>query len=188
MRLHWIIKSSSILMVAASVISVAGASAIASSVTSRALNNRDAEVTHRIECSNGSHITEMIVDEQHNYGVIDVKFNCSNGTTTLWATNNPNTDNRFTLRGNLAGLEVFEQYGYGVIDFRYFKRSGGAEEVGRFTYNPREDRTAYIECSNKAYGAEVYEQSGYGIVDVALLCLPESEVRRGTTVPTPRRP
>ncbi|MEM1256481.1 MAG: hypothetical protein AAGI69_28935 [Cyanobacteria bacterium P01_H01_bin.21] len=188
MRPRLMIKNLSILLAVASAFSVVEAPAIASAVTSRALNNTSAEVTHRIECRNNSHITGMVVDEQYNYGVIDVRFNCSNGTTTLWATRNPNADNRFSLRGSLVGLEVFEQYGYGVIDFRYFKRSGRVGEVGRFTYNPRENRTSYVECPNKAYGAEIYEQSGYGIVDIALLCRPASEARRGTRVPNPRQP
>lgn len=162
-------------------------SVAASPVTSRATNNTDAEQLHRIECNNGTHITGMYVDEQYNYGVIDVQFQCSDGTTTEWATKNVNVSNRYHLRGDLAGVEVFEQYGYGVIDFRYFRRSGrvGLSEVGRFTNNPRENRTAYIECPYKAYGAEVYEQSGYGIVDIALLCKEEGSVRPGIPVPNP---
>ncbi len=137
-------------------------------VSERANSNPNAEFRHRIQCSGGSFVTGMVVDEQGGYGVIDIKFLCSNGTETTWATQNQNTENRYIKYGKLRSLRAYEQHNYGLIDFKYWSEGG---DQGIFTENARWDDYGTLDCSNNhVIGAEIYEQNGYGVVDIALVC------------------
>ena len=149
--------------------------AIAAWITPRATDNQNAELLHQIQCLPGSHVTGFTVAEQSGYGIVDVRFFCSNGLSTRWATNNRHAQRRyFRYVSELKGLVVYEQYNFGIINFSPIALDSLTNTIGegaRLVSNARENRELRIRCdSSRAIGARVYEQHHHGVVDIALIC------------------
>ena len=142
-----------------------------SDTTGQALGNNDVGRVLAIKCPDNSIVNLVTLNEQDNYGIIDIKFGCSGGQSTGWATGNRNGNRTYSASGGrfLSGFIVHEQYNYGVIDLQLIS---GQDTGGQIANNYNADRKVPIVCpgSQSIYGAIIYEQDGYGVIDIALLC------------------
>lgn len=122
---------------------------------------------------------------QHGYGLIDLGVEVPTGSGIMsWASTNQNggaqiygvkTYNEFPI----AGIEIREQAGYGVIDARlfYYDKSSARTFVdpngtGWMQGNPNKNWEHSAICA-KGYSIQalqIREQPGYGIVDIRVYC------------------
>jgi CRISPR/Cas system CMR subunit Cmr6 (Cas7 group RAMP superfamily) len=90
--------------------------------TDWATHNPNPAYFRTIQASSATYGLE--VDEEHGYGVIDARLQYGTQWSrfTPWLTNNPNEDLTHFIQCNypyfIAGLQVKEEHGYGIIDFR----------------------------------------------------------------------
>jgi hypothetical protein len=155
--------------------------------TSWLTTNNNGGVRGPINIPEGARVVEVQVKEQAGYGVTDMRFGyrrfpAAETNYTAWGCPGSNGSPRsVTIPHNriLAGMDLKEQGGYGVIDVRLYLR----DITGHPMTNPMTDwacnspEEARI-CEGRlpirsiVTGFELREQGGYGVVNVRLRYVP----------------
>ena len=118
------------------------------------------------------------VFEQAGYGIVNLGIRGKNpnnlnflNTSPEWATTNFNGQYKimslpFKDHTITTGIEVKEQYGYGIVDMRLFDENNKPSYW--ITYNPNVTRYRSYRAPTgyKIVGIQTKEQAGFGIIDI----------------------
>lgn len=124
-------------------------------------------------------IAELQVREQSGYGLINlrIRYEKTPGRLiwTKWATHNMRGTRKVVKiprGGEVVGIQVREQSGYGLVDARLYYKAGQRFGWTSWVTKNQRGRVAQQMCQDGSYGKSmrVKEQSGYGIVNLQMYC------------------
>ena len=122
-------------------------------------------------CNKGQFVSWLDWYEQSGYGLIDVKFQCSDGTETRM-THNDNGWRNYGVHCKEGFDEMIarEQPGYGIINVQMSCYESNNFDFSNGNFDGFNNNKQSCKPGFKMVGIETQEQSGYGIINFRFLC------------------
>jgi len=123
-------------------------------------------------CNHGAYVTSITWKEQHGYGLVDLKIQCSDTYVHHFTGNRGGFWNPSRLCSN-GFRQVFgrEQNGYGIVNVASFCARSTQALYSNSNFNGYRN-PAFLHCpiNQKIVGFETQEQRGYGIINFRIIC------------------
>merc|ERR1719186_2193174 len=126
------------------------------------------------QCADGHYVDRMTWMSENNYGIVDLKFSCSDGTIYRMADNPKGRDDRqMNCEGSKGGFRQMtgrRKYNWGIINVRSFCLYQETQQTANDDLRGWWEQTRMCKKNQKIVGIQTQEQGGYGIVNFQFQC------------------
>jgi len=126
------------------------------------------------QCADGQFVDRMTWMSQDRYGIVDLRFRCSDGTEHRMTNNQNGRDDRQMncegFRGGFRQMTGRRKYNWGIINVRSFCLNQETEQTANDDLSGWWEETRMCEENQNIVGIQTQEQHGYGIVNFQFQC------------------
>jgi hypothetical protein len=122
-------------------------------------------------CAKGFYVTSMQWKEQHHYGLVDLKFGCSDQLFHIMTGNKYGDWNTLLTCGEgFDQTTAHEQDGYGIVDVAVSCVDSSAFKRSNNNLNGQENTIQSCPSGTKITGFKTQEQDHFGIINYRFVC------------------